>query len=161
MLPAVFLRSRWLFQVVADRARHAIPSYPLADTWLASTTKLIVSKLLSTVMTVIVLAIPPCIADWTLPTLVAVTAGIHRTNWCLPIHCVPDLVHDGIPCCVTCHIHNPPNRWLLRIVADAIRSCCLERHPLPVIYTCTTSFIRSMSVAHTSVPASSASIQAM
>ena len=161
MLPADFLQSRWLFQVVADRARHAIPAYPLADTWLASTTKLIVSKLLSTVMTVIVLAIPPCIAYRAGISIVPITSGIHRINWCLPVHCVPDLVHDGIPCYFISHLHNPPNRWLLRIVADAIRSCCLERHPLPVIYTCTTSFIRSMSVAHTSVPASSASIQAM
>ena len=107
MLPADFLQSRWLFQVMADRARHAIPSYPLADTWLASTTKLIVSKLLSTVMTVIVLAIPPCIAYRAGISIMPITSGIHRINWSLPIHCVPDLVHDGIPCCVTCHVCAP------------------------------------------------------
>ena len=107
MLPADFLRSRWLFQVVANRIRHAIPSYPLADTWLASTTRLIVSKLLSTVMTVIVLAIPPCIADWTLVTLMPVRPDISCINRCLPVHCVPDLVHDGVPCCVTCHACAP------------------------------------------------------
>ena len=93
MLPADFLQLRWLFRVVADRMRNAIPAYPLADTWLAITTKLIVSKLLSTVMTVIVLAIPPCIASRTLPTLVAVTADVFCVDRCLLVRQVADLVH--------------------------------------------------------------------